>query len=137
MCSLFWLFPQLSFMLICCPILVANMYVLSTVGTIILSFTWRGLPFPEQLRRQMAPWTGMKLLISFSMAPLSRSVVCFTPHIYVALLDVFTKLWFSHHCWVDVDLKEGGVAFNVCVCGGGGGGVHFLFPSLKYGILWL
>ncbi|KAG5540652.1 hypothetical protein RHGRI_020772 [Rhododendron griersonianum] len=58
----------------------------------------------EQIQElEMAPWTRMKLLISFNMAPLSRSVICFTPHIYVDFLDDFTELHFSHHsCFLPI-----------------------------------
>ncbi|KAG5531865.1 hypothetical protein RHGRI_026466 [Rhododendron griersonianum] len=73
----------------------------SNGGTIILSFRWGGLPLLEQLQRQMAPWTGMKLLISFSMAPLSRHYgqCLLLAHNTLLLLLPMLDLFFSRPGW--------------------------------------
>ena len=55
---------------------------------VILNFTWRNLQFPEHFLLQMAPLTGMKLLISLNMALLNRSVVNFNVHIYITGLNL-------------------------------------------------
>ncbi|KAG5531934.1 hypothetical protein RHGRI_026515 [Rhododendron griersonianum] len=67
--------------------------MLSTAETIILSFRWGDLPFPEQLRRQMAPWTGIKLFDIIQHGSPEQEYV--DEGGVVALLDVFAERWFS------------------------------------------